>query len=260
MKNITYKKRSAFSLIELSIVLIIIGLLIAGITGGATLIRGSELRAAIGEARGYSVAVNAFYTQFDELPGEISTAVIDSTYDNVGDNNDLIEYVNAANIAEGAEARKDLFATGAITEVVTFSKSDTAKLNNTDVGTVTAAVDTPSSKIKNAGWIFDRWSSDNQNVVVLTGSFTGKSPTTSNTLPSNFADSAIYEGVVTPTDALSIDNKSDDGIPNSGNIRAITTNTTSKCYDTPASATTAGTFNVTLDDNICALAFSVNVK
>lgn len=259
MKNITYKKRSAFSLIELSIVLIIIGLLIAGITGGASLIRGSELRAAIGEARGFGVAVNAFYTQFDELPGDFSTPVIDPANDNVGDNDDVIEYLNEASpaVAEGLEAWKDLFATGAISEVVTYTDSTTAKTGATEAATVTAAVDTPSSKIKNAGWIFDAWEDDNKNVAVLTGSFTGKSPTATNTLPSDYSVSSVYEGVVSPTDSLSIDNKADDGLPNSGNMRAINTNASSKCYNETASPMA---YDVTISDNICALSFSVDVK
>ncbi len=53
----TYSKKSAFSLIELSIVLIIIGLLVAGITGGASLIKSATLRAVMTEARNYNTAV-----------------------------------------------------------------------------------------------------------------------------------------------------------------------------------------------------------
>ena len=67
-------KRSAFTLIELSIVLIIIGLLVAGITGGASLIKSAQLRSVMSEARGYNVAVNSFVVQYDELPGDYDVA------------------------------------------------------------------------------------------------------------------------------------------------------------------------------------------
>ncbi|MDR0571490.1 MAG: prepilin-type N-terminal cleavage/methylation domain-containing protein, partial [Rickettsiales bacterium] len=46
----------AFSLIELSIVLIIMGLLVAGITGGAALIKSAQLRVLITEFQNYRVA------------------------------------------------------------------------------------------------------------------------------------------------------------------------------------------------------------
>jgi len=79
MKKTFSSKKSAFSLIELSIVLIIIGLLIAGITGGASLIKNSELRAAASEARGYQVAVTGFYSLYNQLPGDYAKAVSGST-------------------------------------------------------------------------------------------------------------------------------------------------------------------------------------
>ena len=52
----------AFSLIELSIVLIIIGLLVAGITGGQSLIESAKIKAFMNEMDGYKQAVFAFKT------------------------------------------------------------------------------------------------------------------------------------------------------------------------------------------------------
>ena len=60
----------AFSLIELSIVLIIIGLLVAGITGGQSLIESAKIRAIIDEFRGYRYAVNTFYSLKERLPAD----------------------------------------------------------------------------------------------------------------------------------------------------------------------------------------------
>ena len=62
----------AFSLIELSIVLIIIGLLVAGITGGKSLIENAKNRALINEIRGWKQAVNAFYLLKERLPGDLN--------------------------------------------------------------------------------------------------------------------------------------------------------------------------------------------
>ncbi len=67
MKN---NKTSGFSLIELSIVLIIIGLLVAGITGGQSLIESARARAVMNEARGYIQAVNTYFVANGRLPGD----------------------------------------------------------------------------------------------------------------------------------------------------------------------------------------------
>ncbi len=64
-------KYSAFSLIELSIVLIIIGLLVAGVTGGASLIESAKIRATINEAFQYRTALNTFRAANDRLPGDV---------------------------------------------------------------------------------------------------------------------------------------------------------------------------------------------
>jgi prepilin-type N-terminal cleavage/methylation domain-containing protein len=71
MSTIRYnenKKYSAFSLIELSIVLIIMGLLVAGITGGASLIKTAQLRSIVTETETYRVAFNTYYSQFNSAP------------------------------------------------------------------------------------------------------------------------------------------------------------------------------------------------
>ena len=64
------KSIKAFSLIELSIVLIIMGLLVAGVTGGQSLIQSAKTRAVINEATGYKRAVNIFYAKNNRLPGD----------------------------------------------------------------------------------------------------------------------------------------------------------------------------------------------
>lgn len=66
-----YKNKNAFSLIELSIVLIIIGLLVAGITGGKSLIDSARNRAFVNELEGYRKAFYIFKTATGRLPGDL---------------------------------------------------------------------------------------------------------------------------------------------------------------------------------------------
>ena len=71
-KNTKTSNFFAFSLIELSIVLIIIGLLVAGITGGASLIESAKIRAFINEISSFKQAVHTFYASKDRLPGDLN--------------------------------------------------------------------------------------------------------------------------------------------------------------------------------------------
>lgn len=66
--------RSGFTLIELSIVLVIVGLLSAAILVGKDLIRAAELRALITQIEQYDVAVNTFRLKYNCLPGDCNVA------------------------------------------------------------------------------------------------------------------------------------------------------------------------------------------
>ena len=77
-KELTNKKSKkfqnilAFSLIELSIVLIIIGLLVAGIIGGTSLIENAKIIKFTREINDWKQAVNTFYALKGRLPGDVN--------------------------------------------------------------------------------------------------------------------------------------------------------------------------------------------
>jgi len=66
--------RSAFTLVELSIVLVILALIVGGILAGKGLIRASELRSVMTDANAYLAAVGNFRQQYRFLPGDASNA------------------------------------------------------------------------------------------------------------------------------------------------------------------------------------------
>lgn len=66
--------RHGFSLVELSIVLVILGLLTGGILAGQSLIRGAELRAITSDLQRYQSATLAFRDKYMGLPGDIANA------------------------------------------------------------------------------------------------------------------------------------------------------------------------------------------
>jgi prepilin-type N-terminal cleavage/methylation domain-containing protein len=63
-----------FSLVELSIVLVILGLLTGGILAGQSLIRASELRAVTTEYQRYATATQTFRDKYFALPGDFRDA------------------------------------------------------------------------------------------------------------------------------------------------------------------------------------------
>lgn len=63
-----------FSLVELSIVLVILGLLTGGILGGRALIKAAELKSVTSELNQWRTAANAFEAKYGGLPGDFSDA------------------------------------------------------------------------------------------------------------------------------------------------------------------------------------------
>lgn len=64
----------AFSLVELSLVLVILGLLTGGILAGQSLIRASQLRSVITEYQRYVTAVQSFRGKYFVIPGDMPDA------------------------------------------------------------------------------------------------------------------------------------------------------------------------------------------
>lgn len=66
--------RNAFSLVELSIVLVILGLLVGGILAGQSMIRASELRSVTTEYNKWLTASQAFRDKYFLMPGDLKIA------------------------------------------------------------------------------------------------------------------------------------------------------------------------------------------
>ena len=253
-KTFSSKKKSAFSLIELSIVLIIIGLLIAGITGGASLIKSSELRSVVVEARVYASAVNNFFSRYNALPGDFATSLGSS--DVVGNGNNQIRHFDST-VAEGAEALRDLQTIGAI---------DTTTLTlvalSTTVPAMTVGTNFPVSKVKGSGWAFDYDTVSLQNVVALTGNVAASTATASivnGTVTSGVLSANTGTGALLPSDVLSIDSKVDDGVPSAGKIRGYNSGS-NLCTTVAGSGPYTYTYTVSATTKTCILSYQVDVN
>src|ERR1035441_8304528 len=67
---------SGFTLIEMAIVLVIIGLIVGGVLVGQDLIKAAEVRAQISQIEKYNTAVNTFRGKYDALPGDIPVTLV----------------------------------------------------------------------------------------------------------------------------------------------------------------------------------------
>lgn len=86
------KNNSAFTLVELAIVIVIIGLLVGGILQGQELIKQAKLRSFYAEHKGYIAAVTTFYAKYNGLPGDINNGF---TFFGGSDcTNALVDYAN----------------------------------------------------------------------------------------------------------------------------------------------------------------------
>ncbi|HEU5046329.1 MAG TPA: prepilin-type N-terminal cleavage/methylation domain-containing protein [Rickettsiales bacterium] len=68
-----YSQRG-FTLVELSIVLVIVGLLVGSIYAGRSLIRQAQLNSAVADEQQYAQAVASFQQKYGALPGDFATA------------------------------------------------------------------------------------------------------------------------------------------------------------------------------------------
>jgi prepilin-type N-terminal cleavage/methylation domain-containing protein len=96
-KNIMRKQQSGFTLIEIAIVLVIIGLLLGGVLKGQELITGARVRNLIQQQDGVKAAYFGFLDRYRALPGDYASAKANiSNVSADGNANGQIELSNTA--------------------------------------------------------------------------------------------------------------------------------------------------------------------
>lgn len=110
------RPQQGFTLIEIAIVLVIIGLLLGGLLKGQELITGARVRNLISQQDGIKTAFFGFQDRFRALPGDYAAADSNINCGAVpcpdGDGNGRIEAPNAAGTQEGVLVWTHLAAAG----------------------------------------------------------------------------------------------------------------------------------------------------
>lgn len=96
--------RKGFSLIELSVVILVIAVIIAGITQGIGMKKQSELRAIVKMQEEIQIAMQTFYTTYNRLPGDMDDATTFFTGTNNGNGDGYINFLGNSAGAGFSEA------------------------------------------------------------------------------------------------------------------------------------------------------------
>ncbi len=218
-------KRNAFSLVELSIVLVILGLLVGGILAGQSLIRASELRAVNTEYQKHVTAIGAFRDKYFAIPGDMSNAQsfwgVAATCPGIsstaaagvcnGNGDGLISFT-AATSNEMFGSWEHLANAGLVEGTYTGNSGDTTAANPTAI----IGTNVPRSKMNGGGWTLNGWGSMPVADPNLFDGNYGNAFLFGATMASNTTGTPLLK----PEEAWNIDTKVDDGMPATGRVRS----------------------------------------
>lgn len=262
-------KNNAFSLVELSIVLVILGLLTGGILSGQSLIRAAELRAITTEYQAFATAGKTFQSKYFALPGDMTiaqsfwgiahataaTCVTTTTNDARTCNGDGDGKINpnSSTVAVGSNEQfrfwQHLANAGLIEGSYTGVQNVAANNSSSLIGG-----NVPRSKVGNAGWSV--YFMDKSDAAETANRYTLDY---GNTLQfgTNNGNARPNGAVLTTEEAWNIDTKMDDGKPAYGSIIArYWNNLCGKADDNSHAADDYNaSYNLTLTGTQCALYF-----
>jgi len=212
---------AAFTLVELAIVLVIIGLLVAGVLVGAEMIKNAEIRSFTSQLSRFNAATTAFRVKYANLPGDLSALratkyafTLRSGAAGHGDGNGILESCTASGRDLGCETALfwlDLSQAGLITNGI--SGATDTYVDGTVAG-FTLANYLPRGTVRR-GLFYFAYSLNAENTYYLGG-----------IASVNASGVPALSAGLTPREAGDIDEKLDDGNPSAGAIRAVSDLTT----------------------------------
>lgn len=232
--------RKGFTLVELSIVLVIIGLLIGGILVAQSLIGSSAQKGTIKQLSQYDIAVGNFNTRYGGLPGD------STVFNNDGNNNGRIGSIIFGEYAEIGNFWSDL------------SKAVSLKnIHGADYAAFDALGDTmndnltPAFKLRHRsgqpflGVLDWDYGEGEQNYYIYALAIDNAGIMNTGGGP--------YD-VLTPADVSSLDAKIDDGKPEHGGLMAFTATSPTNC----ATGTSPNTvYDLSNTDFVCHMIISI---
>ena len=148
--SIKYPSSFAFSLVELSIVLVILGLLVGSVLSGQALVRAAELRSVTTDYQRYTTAIRTFRDKYFALPGDMNNATTIWTGTTNGNADGMVGQTGCGALqTENVSAWQQL----AYANLIAGSYTETSPVYSPHLPNVNI----PGSKIASAGWFFTCW-------------------------------------------------------------------------------------------------------
>ena len=208
-----YKNQGGFTLVELALVMIIIGLLIGGILKGQELIANSQITATISQVQAINASVSTFRGKYKSFPGDLPDPTV------------RLRDCNAAPCNDGGDGngRIDTPALGdapTLTSegVIAFAHIGAADLlSGIDITGSQLAMGSalPEARIGGGFWLGH--TADGSAV----GGLTGLKPGHYMILNGVVGAVGGVNGGITTTQAAQVDRKLDDGSPLNGDVQAV---------------------------------------
>ena len=252
--------KNGFSLVELSIVLVILGLLTGGILAGKSLIRAAELRAVTSEYSRYATAIRTFRDKYFAIPGDFSNAIAFWGED-PNCNSHAAPFTGTLTCNGGGDglihATRENFNFWrhlANAGLIEGSYSGIAGPGNINWDSI-PGTNVPASKFPSGGW----------SALSLTYASNGIFPAITNgsggyllnqlQFGGKIADLWTYEAILTPEELWNIDTKLDDGKPGTGLLVANNWGTCTDAASAAAAATGTPNYRLSTTSAACSIIF-----
>lgn len=246
------QKSQGFTLVELAIVIVVIGIVIGGILKGGEIIHNAKLSNTVKEINAVIAAINTFSQKYNQLPGDSNRATI------------LIPNCNAANFCLDGDGNGLIaapnttfsFATYRRFSATVFEMETHQAWKHLALADLVTGVDTSLNLVPNINRQFgishpvsamgggyeiyyDAIAATGFGGHLIRMSKSGRTP-------------GPWEHNLTPGDAAMIDRKIDDGAPNTGLTRANITTQVNECKDRVAPGAPVQ-YLTNLADSLCTL-------
>jgi prepilin-type N-terminal cleavage/methylation domain-containing protein len=266
-KTLLHSNHQGFSLVELSIVLVILGLLTGGILAGRDMIIAAELRAVTTELNQWKTAVNTFKGKYFALPGDMRNAT-DFWGIAGGTGSDNTCYIAPSTSAETCNGDGNGGIDGSSPQFneryrVWQHLANAKLINGIFIGTMGindgyTAIDVPNINVPRSRLSNDAYWSTSY-YTGSSGNSTSFGFPRANGMILSSTNIVSGQGSLTPEETWNIDRKIDDGLPGTGKLRVFkgdgsTFNCTSAGGVAPP-ADAGATYNLASTEKVCLPTF-----